>query len=98
MALALVAPAGAGFWERHPRSQVSLRAWYSVVSKAAWETPSDVGIVLNSADFVRDNRVVFNVGGNEFRIVAHVSYRYRHVLIKFVGTHAEYDKVDAGTV
>jgi len=49
-------------------------------------------------DFVQDNRVIFDIGGNKYRLVAHVSYRFKTVLIKFVGTHAEYSKIDAGTV
>lgn len=54
--------------------------------------------MYNTADFVGDNRVIFNIGGNKFRLIVHVSYEYRAVLIKFVGTHADYDKIDPETV
>lgn len=53
---------------------------------------------MGSADFVGGNRVIFNIGGNKFRLVAHVSYTYKSVLIKFVGTHSDYDKIDPETV
>jgi mRNA interferase HigB len=54
--------------------------------------------MYNTADFVGDNRVIFNIGGNKFQLIVHVSYEYRPVLIKFVGTHADYDRIDPETV
>jgi mRNA interferase HigB len=86
------------FWTEHPRAEVSIRAWYTIVKKADWATPADVRAQFASADFVADNRVIFNVGGNVFRIVVRISYPYRLVLIKFVGTHREYDDIDPETV
>ena len=82
------------FWEKHPQAETPLKAWYSIASKALWETPQDVKDVFASADFVGDNRVIFNIGGNNYRLVAHIAYPYRKLLIKFVGTHSEYDKID----
>jgi mRNA interferase HigB len=87
------------FWERHPRAEGPLRAWFSVVSKARWTAPSDVKLQFGATvDFVSDNRIIFDVGGNKFRLVVHVSYVFGRVLVKFVGTHAEYDRIDPKAV
>lgn len=86
------------FWTRHPRAKVSLEAWYRSVRQAEWTGPQDVRADFNSADFVADNRVIFNVGGNNYRVVVRVSYTFKQVLVKFVGTHAEYDEIDATTI
>lgn len=86
------------FWTEHPRAEMPLRAWHSLVSRAEWQGPADVRKMFNTADFVGDSRVIFDIGGNKYRIVAHIAYRYRRVLIKFVGTHKEYDAIDAETV
>ncbi|MEI9965852.1 MAG: type II toxin-antitoxin system HigB family toxin [Caulobacteraceae bacterium] len=75
-----------------------MSAWFEIVRAAEWRTPNDVRALFNSADFVGDNRVIFDVGGNKYRIVARISYPYKQMLIKFVGTHAEYDSIDPRTV
>jgi mRNA interferase HigB len=86
------------FWTAHPRAELPLRAWYGLVSRAEWQSPADVRRMFNSADFVADSRVIFDIGGNKYRIVAHVAYLYRRVLIKFVGTHKDYDGINPETV
>ena len=87
------------FWESHASAETPLRAWYATVSQAKWRGPQDVKRHFGaSIDFVSDNRVVFDLGGNEYRLIAHVSYPYRRLLVKFVGTHAEYDRINAETV
>lgn len=87
------------FWERHPQAERPLRAWYGVVSRANWSGPTDVKAAFGaSVDFVADNRIVFDIAGNKYRLVVHVAYAYRRVLIKFVGTHAAYDRIDVETV
>lgn len=86
------------FWTRHPAAKASLSAWYVVARKAEWRSPQDVKNDFGSADFVADNRVIFNVGGNNYRVVVRISYRYKQVLIKFVGTHTEYDEIDPATI
>lgn len=86
------------FWEKHPRAEVPLANWFVVVKAAEWKTPQDVKADFASVDFVGDNRAIFNIGGNNYRLVAHVSYTFKSLLIKFVGTHAEYDKIDPETV
>ncbi len=86
------------FWEKHPKAKVSLQDWWSTTTKAEWKTPQDIRNVYRTADFIADSRVIFNIGGNSYRLVVRVSYEYQRVMIKFVGTHAEYDKIDAETV
>ena len=87
------------FWERQPRAEIPLRGWYTIVSHAQWQGPADVKTMFGTTvDFVGDNRLIFDVGGNKYRLVVHVAYAYRRVLIKFVGTHAEYDRIDPETV
>ena len=86
------------FWERHRRAEQSLRSWYAEAAKANWTSPQDIKSAYRHASFLADNRVVFNVAGNRYRLIAHVNYGYRIVYVKFVGTHAEYDRINPGTV
>ena len=87
------------FWERHRQAEAPIRVWFAVVSKAHWRTPADVKRQFGTTvDFVGDNRLIFDLGGNKYRLVAHVSYTFGRVLIKFLGTHAEYDRIDPETV
>ncbi|MFT8245180.1 type II toxin-antitoxin system HigB family toxin [Roseomonas sp. BN140053] len=86
------------FWETHPQAEGPLRAWYALVDKATWTGPADVKAMFRSADFVADNRVIFDIGGNKYRLVVMVAYRFQRVLVKFIGTHAEYDRINPETV
>lgn len=86
------------FYALHPRATAPLSAWYKHARAANWTSPQDVKTDFNSADFLADNRVVFNIGGNKYRIVVRISYTFKQVLVKFVGTHAEYDAIDAATI
>lgn len=87
------------FWERHARAESSRRAWHALVSRSQWPGPADVKSELGvTADFIGDNRQIFDIGGNRYRLIVHVSYPYKRVLVKFVGTHAEYDRIDPEAV
>ena len=87
------------FWERHPQAETPLRTWHSIVKQAAWQGPADVKRDFGTTvDFVADNRIIFDLAGNKYRLVAHASYRFKRVLVKFVGTHADYDRIDPETV
>lgn len=83
---------------RHPDAEQPLKAWYDEARHADWIAPQDIRNRYASASFVGKNRVVFNIKGNDYRLIAAVAYRFQAVYIKFVGTHAEYDRVDAATV
>jgi len=86
------------FWTTHPRAETSLRAWFQAAHAARWQGPADVRRDFGSADFIADHRVIFNIAGNRYRLVAHIDYLYKRVLVKFVGTHADYDRIDPETV
>lgn len=87
------------FWERQKKAEIPLRAWFSIVDRAEWKRPADVKAMFGATvDFVGDNRLIFDIGGNKYRLVVHVAYTYKRVLVKFVGTHADYDKIDPETV
>lgn len=86
------------FWAKHPDAEQPLRAWYTNVKRADWQTPADVKLDYRSASFVANNRVIFNIKGNRYRLVAAIKYQYSSVYIRFVGTHAEYDRVDVLTI
>jgi mRNA interferase HigB len=87
------------FWERHPQAEGPLRAWFAVAAKAQWKGPAEVKRQFGTTvDFVGENRLVFDIGGNKYRVVVHVSYEWARVLVKFVGLHSEYDHIDAKTV
>lgn len=87
------------FWERHPQAETPIKVWYGIASKAEWTSPADIKKQFGpSVDFVGDNRVIFDLAGNKFRLVVHISYTYRRALVKFIGTHAEYDRINAETI
>lgn len=86
------------FWQRHPDAEQPLKAWYDEAKHAAWLTPQDIRKHYATASFVGRNRVVFNIKGNDYRLIVAVAYRFQALYIKFLGTHAEYDRIDAATV
>jgi mRNA interferase HigB len=86
------------FWEHHRRAEQPLKSWYAEATKASWASPQDIKSAYRHASFLADNRVVFNIAGNRYRLIAHVNYDYRILYIKFIGTHAEYDRIDPGVV
>jgi mRNA interferase HigB len=86
------------FWERYPEAKEPLLAWYREVEKQDWDRPADVKAKYGGASIVGDNRVVFNIKGNDYRLVVKINYPYRVVYIRFVGTHAEYDAIDVKEV
>ena len=86
------------FWEKHPNAEGSLQAWYANVKHAKWRTPSDIKAVYRNASFVENNRVVFNIKGNAYRLVAAINYQYGIVYVRFVGTHQAYNRINAATI
>ena len=86
------------YWEREPRAEQPLKAWYAIAAKADWSSPADVKAVYGNASIVGNDRVVFNIGGNRYRLIVRFDYVYRIGFVRFVGTHAEYDVIDASDV
>ncbi len=86
------------FWERHPDAQQPLRAWYHDAKKADWRSPADIKRVYANASIVGDDRVVFNIKGNQYRMVVAINYPYRMCYIRFIGSHQAYDRIDVMSV
>jgi mRNA interferase HigB len=86
------------FWERHPDAEQPLKAWYEEATNANWAQPADIKARYRSASVLKNRRVVFNVKGNDYRLIVAIAYKLQIVYVKFVGTHQEYDAVDAQTI
>ena len=86
------------FWEQHADSRQPLRAWYADAKQADWKSPADIKNHYRNASFLSNNRIVFNIKGNQYRLVVAINYDIGIVYIRFVGTHQEYDKIDAATI
>ena len=86
------------FWERHPDTEQPLKDWYKHAVRANWQSPLQVKADYPSASIIAGDRVIFNIRGNNYRLVVHISYQSRQVYIRFIGTHAEYDRIDAREV
>ena len=86
------------FWLRYPDAEESLLAWYREAERANWDQPSAVKAQFRNCSILKSGRVVFNIKGNHYRLAVQINYPYRVVYIRFVGTHAEYDKIDADEV
>ena len=86
------------FWERHADSKEALSLWYSEVNSAHWRNFQDIRRWYPSASWVGNHRVVFNVKGNNYRIITRINFEYQLCWIRFIGTHSDYDAVDAKTI
>ncbi|PLY02153.1 MAG: addiction module toxin RelE [Desulfuromonas sp.] len=86
------------FWEKHPDSEDALKAWHAEVKAAGWQNPAEVKAQYGNASILKNNRVVFNIHGNKYRLIVKINYVASIVLIRFVGTHKEYDAIDAEIV
>ena len=86
------------FYEQHADSKLPLEAWFHEAVAAIWREPQDIKSRYSSADLLPGNRVVFNIKGNTYRLIVKIHYNAGIVFIRFVGTHAEYNKIDATTI
>ena len=86
------------FYERHPDSELALERWYDMVQKADWRCLGDVKVDFPSVDYVRPQRYIFNIKGNQYRLVVVILFTIGRVYVRFVGTHEEYDKIDCSTI
>ncbi len=86
------------FWGKHSNCEQQLKAWYQETCKAAWENTKDIKREYPTASFLAGNRVIFNIKGNHYRLIVKINYDYQMVWIRFIGTHAEYDKIDAAKI
>jgi mRNA interferase HigB len=86
------------FCARHPAAAPALKAWTEEARNASWKKPQDIKNRYGRASFLGHNRVVFNIKGNEYRLIVAVAYQFEAVCIKFIGTHVQYDAIDAATI
>lgn len=86
------------FWERYPDAEQPLKAWYAEATSATWTQPADIKAQYRSASVLKNRRVVFNIKGNDYRLIVAIAHKLQIVCVKFVGTHREYDAVDAQTI
>ena len=83
------------FWKKHQDSEHQLKTWYKEASMANWQTPNEIRQEYARASIIGDNRVVFNICGNRYRLVVKINYKRKYAYIRFIGTHNEYDKINA---
>jgi mRNA interferase HigB len=83
------------FWKKHPDAEIPLRVWFKQVEQAKWKNINELKTEFPSADYVGNDRVVFDISGNKYRVIVLVFFKGQKLFIRFVGTHAEYDKINA---
>lgn len=86
------------FWDSHADAREPLQLWFTQARASKWKTPQDVKDFRADVSIISNNRLVFNIKGNAYRLVVKMSYKKGRAFIRFVGTHAEYDKIDAETI
>jgi mRNA interferase HigB len=86
------------YWQKEPGVEGELKAWYVEAKNAAWKTPAEIKTKYGNASILKTGRVVFNICGNRYRLVVRINYAFGLVYVRFIGTHKEYDKIDAGSI
>ena len=86
------------FWELHPDSEQHLKTWYDTAMSSSWRTPNEIKQTYRSASILREGRVVFNIKGNDYRLVVKFNFEKQWIFIRFIGTHEDYDNKDANTI
>lgn len=82
------------FWEKNPETKEQLKSWYQETSKSNWTNPNYVKEEFPNSRLIPNNRVIFNIKGNQYRLIVRVNYKYQMVYVRFIGTHEDYDKID----
>lgn len=86
------------FWEIHPDSQIALADWFNQVKNAEWKNLNEIIHQFSNVSLLQNNRVVFNIRGNKYRLIVWVELERKHVFVKFIGTHADYNKIGANKI
>lgn len=86
------------YWEKHPDTEQYFKTWFDTATGSDWRTPGDVKKTYASASILKDSRIVFNIKGNSYRLVTKFHYEKQWIFIRFIGTHQEYDKIDANSI
>ena len=86
------------FWIKHPDCEQQLKSWFREAMKSAWKNSNELKLEYPSASILKDNRIVFNIKGNSYRLIVKYNFEFQICWIRFIGTHAEYDKINANTI
>ncbi len=86
------------YWKKHSDCEQYLKTWYETAKTSNWKTPNDIKKTYTNVSFLNNNRVVFNIKGNSYRLIVKFNYKRQWAFIRFIGTHAEYDKINAETI
>lgn len=86
------------FWEKHSDAEQYLKTWYETAKSSAWNSPNDIKKTYIHASILKDSRVIFNINGNKYRLVVKFNFEKQWAFIRFIGTHAEYDKIKADNI
>lgn len=86
------------FWHKKPDAEQALKAWFAEVSKAKWNSPDEVKRLYRTASILKNGRCVFNIAGNKYRLIVKVNYASKTIFIRFIGTHVQYDRIDANNI
>lgn len=86
------------FWEKYPDAEQPLKTWYETARNSNWQSPNEIKVTYSNASVVKNNRVVFNIKGNSYRLIVKFNYKRGWAFIRFIGTHKEYDNINADTI
>jgi len=86
------------FWEKHPDSEQYLKTWYDTALNSVWKSPNDIKQTYSTASILKEGRIVFNIKGNTYRMIVKFNFEKQWAFIRFIGTHGEYDKINANTI
>ena len=86
------------FWTKHNDCEQQLKAWYQETSNAEWKNTNEIKLEYPTTSIIGDSRIVFNIKGNSYRLIVKINFDYQMIWIRFIGTHAEYDKINAKTI
>lgn len=86
------------FWMKNPDSEQYLKTWFDTAMNSNWKTPNEVKKTYANASILKESRIVFNIKGNTYRLVAKFNFEKQWIFIRFIGTHNEYDKIDANSI
>ena len=86
------------FWQKHADCEEQLKAWYNETEKSEWQNINELKRDYPSASILKDNRIVYNIKGNKYRLIVKLNFEFQIGWIRFIGTHAEYDKIDANNI
>ena len=86
------------FWEQYPDSEDYLKTWYETARLATWNTPNEIKEFYATVTILKNSRVVFNIAGHKYRLIAKINYKKQWLFVRFIGTHKEYDKIDADRI